>query len=74
MGIPMIKAKKSRNYRRGRIGRWCLTCDHFVYNAKGPNDHRCRVIGDGGRGYRVLFNHLCDDYDDTQTVKRRGKQ
>lgn len=74
MGTPMIKAKKDRNYRRGRTGQRCSTCDHFIiYNGKGPDDHRCLKIGDGGRGYKVLSHYMCDEYDNTKILaKLRG--
>lgn len=70
MGAPMIKLKKDRNYRRGRTGQRCSTCDFFLYDFKGPDDHRCRLIGDGGRGYRVLPHYLCDNYTNAERMKR----
>ncbi len=70
MGTPTIQAKRDRNYRRGRTGHRCSACDHFVYNAKGPGEHRCMLIGDGGRGFRILEHYICDDYDNTERLAR----
>lgn len=85
MGVPKLKAKAERNYRKGLTHKDCSGCDHFVRNFEvkscGKEDRtvavegRCRVIGlQHGRAYRILPHYLCDDYDDSVELAEMQKQ
>ncbi len=85
MGVPKLKAKAERNYRKGLTWKDCSGCDHFVrdYEVMGcgkgtpviRTEGRCRLIGlKPGRQYRILPHYLCDDFDDTKAYRRRHRR
>jgi len=74
MGVPSLKAKAARNYRKARHERVrCEHCTYFVpdFEVKscGMEDRtvriegRCKLIGLAhSRKYRVLPHFVCDDF------------
>ena len=79
MGVPKLKAKAKRNYRRGPTWRSCSGCDHYVGSFEVRScgkegqvlrtEGRCRLIClKHGRQYRILPHYICDDFDDTKTM------
>lgn len=74
MGVPKLKAKAERNYRRGLTWQDCSGCKHFVerFDNKLSRDRgrglgnaggRCKLIGlKSGRQYLILPHYLCDDF------------
>ncbi len=78
MGVPKLKAKAERNYRKGGTSRHCSDCNHFVPEFKFVGagrtlraEPRCRLIGlEPGRMYYVGPSYLCDDYDNSIKLAR----
>ncbi len=63
MGVPKLKAKAERRYRRGHTWRECSDCRHFVPDWAATGEGRCRVMGlEPGRLYRILPHYICDDF------------
>lgn len=81
MGSPNLKKKAELNYRRGYTHSHCGCCDHMTRilvrkNGAVISEPRCHIIGiDPGRAYKINPNNICDNFDNTELLRRLwGKQ
>ncbi len=71
MGVKRLKAKEELRYRpKSSDCQYCGICKFFLNdkNFKGNvlcdkgAEHRCKMIGYGGRSYRINYHYKCDAF------------
>lgn len=71
MGVKRLNKKVQLNYRCGTTSRSCQYCNHFYSGPLTSDFFRCKIIGLlAGRSYRINPNHICDQYDGSNYLKR----
>jgi hypothetical protein len=78
MGVKRLKIKDELNYRPGPTSGGCGDCNHFVgefpiVDSQGvvtAHEPRCRVIGLGGRQFKINPEYICDRFDNSEKLAR----
>jgi hypothetical protein len=74
MGRPRLKIKNTLNYRPGGTAHHCSDCNYFgklLIFHKGELEPRCKKIGENqGIEYRINPKYICDQYDNSEVLKR----
>lgn len=78
MGVKRLKVKDELHYRKGYTHASCSQCNSYVgrfpiVDGRGEvvaHEPRCRVIGLGGRQFRINPEYICDRYDNSEEMKQ----
>ena len=74
-----MKKKRELNYKRGTTAHDCSECNYYVaeFEVRGiggkvlGTEPRCMVIGlKDGRVYRINPKNICDEFDNSEFLRR----